>query len=159
MRLYVTISQLCRGRRAYVIAGLARLLSSPFSGSFGPLNSLLLSTRIGIYSIMRRACGGFERNTTSGAARTCADLARRSSSEVLLARPECLAIVSYPFGKSPRMIVTNDEQVAKHLQVLRNYGQSEKYHHLFRGYNRRLDTIQAAVLRVKLRHLEAWHSN
>jgi dTDP-4-amino-4,6-dideoxygalactose transaminase len=55
------------------------------------------------------------------------------------------------------MIVTNDEQVAKYLQVLRNYGQREKYHHVFQGYNHRLDTIQAAVLRVKLRHLEAWN--
>jgi dTDP-4-amino-4,6-dideoxygalactose transaminase len=55
------------------------------------------------------------------------------------------------------MIVMNDEQVAKHLQVLRNYGQREKYHHLIQGYNHRLDTIQAAVLRVKLRYLEAWN--
>ena len=41
--------------------------------------------------------------------------------------------------------------------MLRNYGQREKYHHLFRGFNRRLDTLQAAVLRVKLRYLESWN--
>lgn len=56
------------------------------------------------------------------------------------------------------MIVTNDQAVAKHLQMLRNYGQTEKYHHLLRGYNRRLDTLQAAVLRVKLKHLERWNA-
>jgi len=42
--------------------------------------------------------------------------------------------------------------------MLRNYGQKEKYQHLFRGYNRRLDTLQAAVLRVKLRYLEKWNA-
>jgi dTDP-4-amino-4,6-dideoxygalactose transaminase len=42
--------------------------------------------------------------------------------------------------------------------MLRNYGQKEKYKHLFRGYNRRLDTMQAAILRVKLKHLEEWNA-
>jgi dTDP-4-amino-4,6-dideoxygalactose transaminase len=56
------------------------------------------------------------------------------------------------------MMVTNDPAVAKRVQMLRNYGQTEKYHHLLRGYNRRLDTLQAAVLRVKLRHLEKWNA-
>lgn len=56
------------------------------------------------------------------------------------------------------VIVTNDKQVAEHLKMLRNYGQKEKYHHEFRGYNRRLDTLQAAVLRVKLKYLEEWNS-
>jgi dTDP-4-amino-4,6-dideoxygalactose transaminase len=41
--------------------------------------------------------------------------------------------------------------------MLRNYGQREKYQHMFRGYNRRLDTLQAAVLRIKLKHLEEWN--
>src|SRR4030095_12021496 len=44
------------------------------------------------------------------------------------------------------------------LRMLRNYGQREKYHHLFLAYNRRLDTLQAAVLRVKLRHLDQWNA-
>lgn len=56
------------------------------------------------------------------------------------------------------MLVTNDRGVAKRVQMLRNYGQEEKYHHLIQGYNRRLDTLQAAVLRVKLRYLEEWNA-
>jgi dTDP-4-amino-4,6-dideoxygalactose transaminase len=56
------------------------------------------------------------------------------------------------------MVVTNDRGIAKRLTMLRNYGQQEKYHHLFRGYNRRLDTMQAAVLRVKLKYLEKWNA-
>lgn len=55
------------------------------------------------------------------------------------------------------MIVTNDEKIAKRVQMLRDYGQRQKYHHLIVGYNRRLDTLQAAVLRVKLRHLDEWN--
>ena len=54
------------------------------------------------------------------------------------------------------IVVTNDAQVAYTLRMLRNYGQSRKYHHLTRGYNHRLDTLQAAILRVKLRHLDNW---
>jgi dTDP-4-amino-4,6-dideoxygalactose transaminase len=56
------------------------------------------------------------------------------------------------------IVVTNDRDVANRLEMLRNYGQKEKYHHLFRGYNRRLDTLQAAVLRVKLKYLEKWNA-
>jgi dTDP-4-amino-4,6-dideoxygalactose transaminase len=56
------------------------------------------------------------------------------------------------------MVVTNDRAVAKRLEMLRNYGQKEKYQHMFRGYNRRLDTLQAAVLRVKLKYLEKWNA-
>jgi len=56
------------------------------------------------------------------------------------------------------MVATNDERVAGSLRVLRNYGQREKYHHMVQGYNHRLDTLQAAVLRVKLKHLDAWNA-
>lgn len=56
------------------------------------------------------------------------------------------------------MVVTNDERVAESLRMLRNYGQREKYHHVLRGYNHRLDTLQAALLRVKLKHLDAWNA-
>ncbi|MGB7845002.1 MAG: DegT/DnrJ/EryC1/StrS family aminotransferase [Candidatus Acidiferrum sp.] len=56
------------------------------------------------------------------------------------------------------MVVTNDPDIAERLRMLRNYGQKEKYHHLFRGYNRRLDTLQAAILRVKLKHLDRWNA-
>src|SRR5215467_2864996 len=56
------------------------------------------------------------------------------------------------------MVVTKDRKIANRLEMLRNYGQKEKYKHLFRGYNRRLDTMQAAILRVKLRYLEKWNA-
>jgi dTDP-4-amino-4,6-dideoxygalactose transaminase len=56
------------------------------------------------------------------------------------------------------MVVTNDEGVAEHISVLRNQGQRQKYHHVLRGHNHRLDTLQAAVLRVKLRHLDEWNA-
>jgi dTDP-4-amino-4,6-dideoxygalactose transaminase len=57
------------------------------------------------------------------------------------------------------IVVTNDRAIAKRLEMLRNYGQTEKYHHQFRGYNRRLDTLQAAILRVKLKYLETWNAD
>lgn len=56
------------------------------------------------------------------------------------------------------MVVTKDKKIASRLEMLRNYGQKEKYKHLFRGYNRRLDTMQAAILRVKLKYLEKWNA-
>jgi dTDP-4-amino-4,6-dideoxygalactose transaminase len=54
------------------------------------------------------------------------------------------------------MIVTNSAERAAHLRILRNHGQTEKYVSSEPGWNGRLDEIQAAILRVKLRHLEAW---
>ncbi len=51
-------------------------------------------------------------------------------------------------------VVTNDSRVVETIRMLRNYGQREKYHHLIRGFNRRLDTLQAAILRVKLKYLD-----
>ena len=52
--------------------------------------------------------------------------------------------------------VTNNPAVADRLKMLRNYGQRVKYEHEVKGFNSRLDTLQAAVLKVKLRHLEKW---
>jgi dTDP-4-amino-4,6-dideoxygalactose transaminase len=57
------------------------------------------------------------------------------------------------------MITTNDQDAARSLRMLRNYGQEKKYHHLTRGYNRRLDNLQAALLRVKLNQLDVWNES
>jgi dTDP-4-amino-4,6-dideoxygalactose transaminase len=54
------------------------------------------------------------------------------------------------------MIVTNSNDLAKRLRTLRNHGQTEKYVSSEPGRNSRLDEIQAAILRVKLRHLPGW---
>lgn len=55
-------------------------------------------------------------------------------------------------------VTTDDEAIADRVRVLRNYGSRVKYIHETRGVNSRLDEIQAAVLRVKLRHLPEWNS-
>jgi len=52
------------------------------------------------------------------------------------------------------MVLTNDEKIAQKIRMLRNYGSRTKYYHEFKGFNSRLDTIQAAILRVKLKRLE-----
>jgi dTDP-4-amino-4,6-dideoxygalactose transaminase len=56
------------------------------------------------------------------------------------------------------MIVTNDESLAKKLKMLRVHGIEKRYFHDLHGYNSRLDEVQAAILRVKLPHLERWNS-
>jgi UDP-2-acetamido-2-deoxy-ribo-hexuluronate aminotransferase len=54
------------------------------------------------------------------------------------------------------MIVTNDEKLAVRLRALRNHGQTGQYLSTERGWNSRLDELQAAILRVKLRHMAEW---
>ena len=53
-------------------------------------------------------------------------------------------------------VTTNDEGVAKYVRMVRDHGQAQKYYHDIEGYNGRLDAIQAAFLRIKLRHLDKW---
>ncbi|MBD8973353.1 MAG: DegT/DnrJ/EryC1/StrS family aminotransferase [Clostridiales bacterium] len=53
-------------------------------------------------------------------------------------------------------IVTDDKEIYQRVQALRNYGSVEKYHHTYKGYNSRLDELQAAFLRVKLDYLDRW---
>jgi dTDP-4-amino-4,6-dideoxygalactose transaminase len=55
------------------------------------------------------------------------------------------------------LITTNDAGAAEKIRCLRNYGQQVKYKHVIAGTNSRLDTIQAAILRVKLRYLDRWN--
>ncbi len=55
-------------------------------------------------------------------------------------------------------IVTNDEALAKKLKMLRVHGIERRYHHDLHGFNSRLDEIQAAILRVKLPHLNRWNA-
>lgn len=53
-------------------------------------------------------------------------------------------------------VVTDNEELNEKLTQMRNYGQSEKYHHEFVGVNSRLDELQAVILRTKLKHLDMW---
>jgi dTDP-4-amino-4,6-dideoxygalactose transaminase len=54
-------------------------------------------------------------------------------------------------------VTTNDPQLADRVRTLRNYGSKQKYHYEAQGINSRLDELQAAFLRVKLRHLDEWN--
>lgn len=51
-------------------------------------------------------------------------------------------------------IATNDEEIAQKIRALRNYGSEKKYYNKYQGVNSRMDEIQAALLRVKLRHID-----
>lgn len=55
------------------------------------------------------------------------------------------------------LVVSDDDQVAEFARMLRVHGAKKKYHNEVLGYNSRLDTLQAAVLRVKLPHIDAWN--
>jgi dTDP-4-amino-4,6-dideoxygalactose transaminase len=54
------------------------------------------------------------------------------------------------------LVTTSNPEFARKLRMLRDWGAEKKYQHVLKGYNYRLDTVQAAILRIKLRHLEAW---
>ena len=55
------------------------------------------------------------------------------------------------------MVVTNHKRYDQNLRLLRSYGEKEKYQHVLKGHNSRLDEIQASVLRVKLKYLDQWN--
>ncbi len=55
------------------------------------------------------------------------------------------------------MVVTNDKKLFEKLRLLRCYGEKRKYEHVLKGGNNRLDEIQAAILRVKLKYLDQWN--
>ena len=54
-------------------------------------------------------------------------------------------------------VVTDDGEIAEKIRLLRNHGRRDKYEHLLQGFNYRIDTLQAAILRAKLAHLEEWN--
>ena len=54
-------------------------------------------------------------------------------------------------------VTTTRADLAERVSLLRNHGQKVKYEHMVKGFNSRLDTLQAVVLRIKLRHLEQWN--
>lgn len=57
------------------------------------------------------------------------------------------------------LMVTNDDELADKIRLLRVHGSSKKYFHEVIGYNSRLDEVQAAVLRVKLKYIDAWNES
>lgn len=56
------------------------------------------------------------------------------------------------------IVLTNNPEIEEKIRLLRNYGQEKRYYHVSRGINSRLDELQAAVLRVKLKYLDQWNN-
>lgn len=54
------------------------------------------------------------------------------------------------------MVVTSNPEYTQTIRMLRDWGQDRRYHHVMKGYNYRMDGVQGAILRVKLRYLDAW---
>lgn len=55
------------------------------------------------------------------------------------------------------IVVTDDKEISEKMRLLRNYGQEKTYHSLIKGFNSRLDEIQAAILRVKMKNIDRWN--
>jgi dTDP-4-amino-4,6-dideoxygalactose transaminase len=76
----------------------------------------------------------------------------------------CAAAFSFYPGKNlgacgeGGAITTNNEAIASHARMLRDHGQSQKYHHETEGYNGRMDALQAGILDLKLKQLDQWTS-
>ncbi len=56
-------------------------------------------------------------------------------------------------------VTTDDEELAKKIRMIRDHGQAKKYYHDMEGYNGRLDSVQAGILNVKLKHLPNWNQS
>ncbi len=56
-------------------------------------------------------------------------------------------------------VTTNDEIIAKKIRLLRDWGAEKRYHHDLKGFNFRMEALQGAILRVKLKHIEKWTEN
>lgn len=56
------------------------------------------------------------------------------------------------------MVITNNEELYNKIKMLRNYGETKRYFHITKGFNSRLDEIQAAILRIKLKWLDKWNT-
>jgi dTDP-4-amino-4,6-dideoxygalactose transaminase len=56
------------------------------------------------------------------------------------------------------ILVTNDAKITEKAKALRNCGSLQKYYHITSPYNHRLDTLQAAILRIKLKHIDSWNA-
>jgi len=75
---------------------------------------------------------------------------------------DCGTVSFYPgknigaFGDAG-MVLTDNKNAAERLKILRNQGNKNKYYHIMLGRNNRMDTIQAVVLDVKLKHLDNWN--
>ncbi len=75
---------------------------------------------------------------------------------------DCGTVSFYPgknlgaFGDAG-MVLTNNKETAEKLKILRNQGNEDRYYHIMLGRNNRLDTLQAAVLEVKLKYLDSWN--
>jgi dTDP-4-amino-4,6-dideoxygalactose transaminase len=54
------------------------------------------------------------------------------------------------------MVTTNSPELARQIRILRDWGAEKKYHHVLKGFNYRMEGVQGAILRVKLRYLEQW---
>ena len=75
-----------------------------------------------------------------------------------------LACFSFYFSKNlgaygeAGAVTTSDPELAQRLRILRDHGSDRRYHHVEYGFNARMDEVQAAVLRIKLRHLDDWNA-
>lgn len=56
------------------------------------------------------------------------------------------------------MVLTSDEELARKMRMIRNYGQERRYYHSIKGFNSRLDDLQAAILSLKLPRLDGWNA-